>query len=91
MGERWGECEEGEIQGAPMTGFLFRMAIHPYVRELDGALAEKSEKIGPFGKMMDIPWGHHMWYFQHKLSEGDLPLTMGEVKNRSLPVGGSSP
>ena len=39
MGEKWGECEEGEIQGAPMTGFLFRMAIHPYVRELDGALA----------------------------------------------------
>ena len=39
MGEKWGECEEGEIQGAPMTGFLFWMAIHPYVRELDGALA----------------------------------------------------
>ena len=39
MGEKWGECEEGEIQGAPMTGFLFRMAIHPYVRELDAALA----------------------------------------------------
>ena len=39
MGEKWGEFEEGEIQGDPMTGFLFRMAIHPYVRELDGALA----------------------------------------------------
>ena len=31
-----------------------------------------------------------MWYFHHKLSEGALPLTMGEVKNKSLPVGGSS-
>ena len=32
----------------------------------------------------------YMWYSQHKLSERDLPLTMGEVINKSLPVGGSS-
>ena len=38
LGEKWGDCEEGGTQGDPLTGFLFGVAIQPYVRELDAAL-----------------------------------------------------
>ena len=40
LGEKCWACEEGGTQGDPLTGFLFGVAIHPYVRELDSALTE---------------------------------------------------